>query len=272
MSSEKNIFFHVGLGKTATTFLQYHAFPQIENAQYIQRTRFKKSINIIKNSNAKNILVSREFDQQLEREVKWFSQYYPNTTPIIVFRKHGSWMASQYRRFVKNGFPKNFKGLIDIENGNGYFTIADLDYMAKIEILKKYFTKEPIVLMYTQIASDLEGFLNSIAQPMNAKFNMANINTSRKHTSYNEQQLKGVQAMGKVINIEKKNVFGVKVLDKLRTLFINIIRYSTLYVSKILPKSWFRNEPLINKDELQAIDNFCANDWKKLVELSNQTK
>jgi len=267
MSSDKNIFFHVGLGKTATTFLQYHAFPKIENAQYIQRTKFKKSINIIKNSKATNILVSREFDQQLEREVKWFSNHYPNTTPIIVFRKHGSWMASQYRRFVKNGFPKKFKGLIDLENNEGYFTIEDLDYLAKIEILKKYFTNEPIVLLYTQIASDLEGFLNNIAEPMGAKFDMNKINTTRKHTSYNEQQLKAVQAIGRIINIEKKNVSKFKAINKARTLFINIIRYSTLYVSKVLPKSWFNTKPLVNANELKAIDEYCKDDWEALLKV-----
>ena len=100
-ASEKQIFFHVGTGKTGTTFLQYRVFPKLRNIYYIQRTRYKNVKNIIAESDAQKILISREFDQQLEKEIRWFTHTYPDTTPIIVFRRHDSYIASQYRRFVK---------------------------------------------------------------------------------------------------------------------------------------------------------------------------
>ena len=33
-SSEKEVFFHVGLGKTATTYLQYQFFPKLRGIHY----------------------------------------------------------------------------------------------------------------------------------------------------------------------------------------------------------------------------------------------
>ena len=109
MSDSSEIYFHVGTGKTGSTFLQARIFPLLNGIYYIPTNRYHKIFQEIEKSSSTKILVSREFDQQLEREVKCFSKKYPNTTPIIVFRRHDSYIASQYRRFVKNGFTGNFQ-------------------------------------------------------------------------------------------------------------------------------------------------------------------
>ena len=114
-ASQQEIYFHVGLAKTATTFLQYKVFPNFKNIHYLQRTHYKHFRKSIEQAKADKIFISNEFDRQLEKEADNFSSYYPQAKPIIVLRRHDSWIASQYRRAVKNGNTNSFYEFIDLE-------------------------------------------------------------------------------------------------------------------------------------------------------------
>ena len=46
--NNKKIFFHVGLAKTGSTFLQKNFFPKLKNIKYISTHKYKRCINIIK--------------------------------------------------------------------------------------------------------------------------------------------------------------------------------------------------------------------------------
>ncbi|NPA38061.1 MAG: hypothetical protein GXO47_14555, partial [Chlorobi bacterium] len=96
----KQIFFHTGLSKTASTFLQERVFPLFEGVEYIHRMyRYNRVFDIISGTRKKKILISREFDKQFERELSRFSPKYPDIQVFIVLRRQDSWIASQYRRY-----------------------------------------------------------------------------------------------------------------------------------------------------------------------------
>ena len=65
----KHIFFHVGISKTGSTFLQQRVFPHLKNIQYIPTHKYHQINDEIKKVKNGPILVSREFDRQFEREV-----------------------------------------------------------------------------------------------------------------------------------------------------------------------------------------------------------
>ena len=113
--SNRIIYFHVGLGKTGSTYLQVKFFPKLKGLQYVPTIDYKRYQKVIEKSKANKILVSREFDRQLEDEIKKFAALYPEARIIIVLREHDTWIASQYKRFVKNGFNGSFRKFIDID-------------------------------------------------------------------------------------------------------------------------------------------------------------
>ncbi len=268
-ASKKTIFFHVGTGKTGTTFLQYKIFPKLNGIYYIQRTRYKKVEKIINSTNFNKYLISNEFDQQLEREVKWFSSIFPQTIPIIVFRRHDSYIASQYRRFVKNGFAGKFVNFFDLENDKGFFKKHDLDYCNQIKILEKYFNKKPIVLIYEDLKENKIEFIKTITKILDVSVDFKKLNLNRKHTSYSEKQLKAVFALSKHINIRKRRVFKNNILHLFWRLYLSSIRYPTLYIAKILPKSFFSSTPLIPKNELEKVQEYYKNNWEECLNYYN---
>jgi len=257
----KAVFFHVGTGKTGTTFLQYRVFPKLKNVRYIQRTRYTKAAQIITRSSGTRFLVSREFDQQLKTEVEKFAATFPHARPIIVFRRHDSYIASQYRRFVKNGFNGSFKAFFDLDDDRGYFKKEDLDYRRMLNILEQNFTERPLVFIYEDMKNDPRAFISSMAKSIDAEVDMNDIDLSFKHTSYSEQQLKAIQRLSRAMDMRKRRVFRNPILHLLWRLGLGGLRYSTLFIAKWLPSSWFGNEPLISKQELENVCAAYEQDW-----------
>lgn len=272
MDTDKEIFFHVGTGKTGTTFLQYRAFPKFRGVQYIQRTSYRNAEKIIRASNERRFFISWEMDQQLEDEVAKFSKLFPDTQSIIVFRPHDSYLASQYRRFVKNGFQGSLNDFLDLKNDRGFFKIADMTYMRQIHILEKYFTKKPIVLLYEDLSRDPKAFVARFAEIVGATVDVNQIDYSKKHTSYNEKQLRAMQVMGKRFNMRKRRVFKNGVLHLLWKIGFGALRYGTLYGAKLIPAGRFDPKPLIAQHELEEVKNYFQKDWEETLAYESQQR
>ncbi len=269
-ASDKQIYFHVGLSKTASTYLQERVFPLFENVEYIHRMyRYNKVFDILSETNKKIILISREFDQQFKSELKRFAAQYPDIQVFIVFRRQDSWIASQYRRFFKNGHIIPFTDFFDLKNDKGMFTKKDLDFSNYINTVEKYFTKKPVVLFYDDLRKDPMAFFDYIASIMGVKYDKKKVNLKSKHKSYSEKQLKALKAVSKIISTRKDNV-KYPFLYQFKRFYTNLIRYSTLYVAKILPESWFSSKPLIEPNELKAVKEYYAEDWKAVNEYAKK--
>ncbi|MFC2130098.1 sulfotransferase domain-containing protein [Bacteroidota bacterium] len=269
-NSNKEIFFHVGLGKTATTFLQYKVFPKFKGVYYIQRTKYKKSIQIIQKTNYDKYFVSNEFDRQFEREVTNFAKYYPDAKIIIVLRRHDSWIASQYRRFVKNGFDKPFEQFIDIDNDKGKWKQRDLYYFSKLQMIQELFSVKPLVLFYDELKKEPMSFIDRIVKYMNVTFDETDISLTRKHISYNEKQLKVRRSVNKYFHghvKESKNSF-IKLLQRL--FIIMPTRYIILYFALLVPNRFVKKEPLTSKEYLDKIRNYFDDDWNKCLDFAEK--
>ncbi|MFW5777861.1 MAG: sulfotransferase domain-containing protein [Bacteroidota bacterium] len=264
MNNEKQIFFHVGLGKTGTTYLQYNVFPCFEKISYVQRSNYHNFEYVEKVNSApeKNVLVSREFDHQLEEECKKIHSVFSNAKIIIVFRKHGSWLASQYRRSVKNGYADSFQEYVSLGTKEGVFNHDDMIYFNKIKFLENLFKSKPLVLFYEDMKQDPFTFFDTICKFTGASYKQKNINLHPKHKSYNEQQLKAIRKLnGKIFHHQ----FGYsknKYINQMQRIFRMLPRYTVLYAAKIFPKDCFGEKPLIPFDEIKAIDNYYGEDWK----------
>ena len=261
MDKEKRVYFHVGTGKAASTYLQYRVFPNFFGVHYIQRTRYKKALEIVQSGNHEVYLLSREFDRQLEYEVGRFADKYPNCRPIIVLRRHDSYIASQYRRFVKNGYRKDFKSFFDVHGNTGYFKHKHIDYKRQIEVLEAKFDLPPIVLIYEDLVNDPVRFVQKLAQLLGSTINYEQLNFERYHASYPEKQLKAILKVGRYLNLRNRKLFKNSVLQFLYRFVLAATRYSILLIAKFLPRSWFSKEPLIRLEELNEVHAYFLDDW-----------
>ncbi len=268
--AEKEIFFHVGLGKTASTYLQYKVFPKLKGVHYIQRTRYKKSYAVIKNTNHDKYLVSREFDRQLEREASTFSKHFPGAKPIIILRRQDSWIASQYRRFVKNGRPFSFTTFLDVEQDSGVWKKKELYFMNKIRILEKYFMHKPLVLFHDDLKNDPWAFIDTIANYIGATYDKNDISLNPSHKSYNLKQLIILRKLSRTIGFKRIKVKNNRFLKWLAYRYRWLLCHLVLYMAYLVPYKIKEEDVLIPSEELEKIRKYYADDWQACLQYARE--
>jgi len=259
------VFFHVGLGKVASKYLQHSVFPRFRNIRYIPTTRFYKCIPEIRKGKFPSYLVSREFDNQFASEVERFAAEFPDAHPILLLRRHDDWIASQYRRSAKNGYTAPFHEFIDLEKNNGKFTRESLEFYAKIELLEKLYSQKPLVLIYDDLLKDRQAFLDRIAKFCNATFDKEKIPVKAKHTSYTEKQIRFMQWLSRYIPFKNPDYSKIGFIKFFQRIPVMAYRYSVLYLAIIIPGSWLKQSPLIPPEDLEKIREATREDWEKCL-------
>ncbi|MFO7979282.1 MAG: sulfotransferase [Candidatus Aminicenantes bacterium] len=270
----KKIFFHVGLAKTGTTYLQHKFFPKLKGIQYIQRTKYRdfKYVQIIKKTDYDKYLISNEFDRQLRKEVNNIASVYPHAKIIMVLRRHDSWIASQYKRRIKNGYSFYFKEFIDLENDQGFWKQKDLYFYPMIKMIENKFKSRPLVLFYRDLRNDPYLFLEKIAKFLEATFDKESVDLSPKHRSFNEKQLKIIRKFSRFLfsqNFEYSDKYWV---SKIQRLYRMIPRYFILFISLLVPDFLVEESPLIPKKELEKVRKHYEDDWNKCLEYALKSK
>ena len=265
---KKEIYFHVGLAKTGSTFLQKNFFPYLKNIKYISTHKYKKCIDIINNTNHKSYLISREFDRQLETEVKKILSHYPQTKIIVIFREHGKWISSQFKRLSKNGWHWGFKDFYNNEN-TGYWKNEDMIYSKKIDIINKYSNSKSLILRFEELKSDPHSYLKKITDYTNSSYIKEEISLSVVHKSYSEKQLIFLKSFCKIF---KKNPPKYHSNNKFKHWLLFrpwwLLYHLVMYFSIIIPKKYIVKKPLIDKDYLEKCMMKYKEDWEKVMKLS----
>ncbi len=262
MPSNPEIFFHVGLGKVASTYLQHRFFPKLKNIRYIPTNRYRRCKKLISSLSDNRFLVSREFDRQLERELAWFTETFPSPHVIVIFRRHGSWIASQYRRYVKNGWYWDFDRFIDLDDDAGFWKKSDLLYRPKLEIIEKYTGRKPLVLFYDDLRENPWDFFEKIARFTASNFSKDQISLERVHTSYSEKQLLVLRRFCRRFEKGVPKSYNNKVLHWLLFRPWWAFYHLIMYIATLFPSAWVPTGPLIPPNKLVEIDDLYQADWE----------
>lgn len=263
VSGEKQIFFHVGLAKTASTWLQQKVFPKFRGIYYVKNTHYHHYVSIINQSPHLKYLLSREFDRQLEREASRFAALYPDAYPIIVLRRHDTWISSQYRRRVKNGFGLPFEVFFDLDRDRGYWKQSDLYLFSKLQILEKQFWEKPLVLFYEDLQSDPRAFVDKIARYCGAQYDPSHLSLAPLHPSYADKQLKVLRRLSRHLFSPVQEFSSGRAWRRIQKLSRSLAVYSILYSSSLLPEAWTPKEDLIPKEQLERIRSQYSDDWRQ---------
>lgn len=259
----QEIYFHVGLGKVASTYLQQQVFPKLEGLTYISTHRYKKSKSILPKLQDQKVLVSREFDRQFEEEVRWFTKTYPQARIIMLLRRHDDWIASQYKRHVKNGFTGAFEAFLDLDKDRGFWKQADLRYAPKLKIIEECCEYPPLVLFYDELKQDPGTFLQKLTDYLGVALPQ-NISTKMVHTSYSEKQLKVLRAFTRRYIHDMPTQYQNKIRHWLLYRPVWIFYHLILYVASLFPQAWVPEEPLLAEEAMRKVRETFSGDWEQV--------
>lgn len=271
MTSENlDIIFHVGLEKTATTYLQQSVFPNFKDILYVSKNNFSKVDEIIQENKNKKILISHEFGRRdFQNKIQAFAEKYPQTRPIIVLRRHDLWIASYYKFLVKRGLKDNFRDFFDIENDKGNWKREELFYFPEIQFLEKTFENKPLVLFHHDLKDNPALFIKQIADYSGVN-DMYPVSIKPRHKSYNEKELIIRRWVTQnTIFREFYNVGHIK-RYRMKRLYNRIIRYPTLYIAKMIPGAWVKTHRLIPEQDLHQIRDYYKADWDRCLNYARE--
>jgi len=257
----KELTFHVGLGKTGSSYLQQAFFPKLQGVEYIHTRRFNKFEEGLDRAPDGKYFLSREFDQQLESESVRISNYDKDAKIIVVFRPQAPWIGSQYKRFAKNGMHETFDEFFNIDNDHGLWTQDELYWLKKIGIIEKYFTQKPLVLFQEDLKEKPYKFFDDIANYIGARYNKDEISIEPIHKARTDKQLKMMRKFGtrffKKNQVLSKNYFINRLQSRLRQLKTLAVIFSSVF----FPDSYFDDIELVPKEQLKKIAEHYADDY-----------
>lgn len=262
--SDKEIYFHVGLGKTGSTYLQTRLFPKLRGIRYIPPQHYRASKRIIRSSTHTKFLVSREFDRQLLRELDWFLSDFPETRIIIVFRRHDEWIASHYRRYVKNGWSGRFDQFIDLQQDSGLWKLKELTFGVMIDGIKKRASKS-LMLIHDDLENRHDAFFQQIRKFTGTTLHKEKVSLSKVHTSFSDKQLITLRKVCRIFGLPQARQYNDRFKNWLFFRPLWFLYHLILYGSALLPAG---KEKLIDPIYLNIIREHFKKDWEKVVERS----
>ena len=143
---EKEIFIHVGMPKSSSTFLQHNFFNKLEDVYFAFDDELTKLFSKIASKNSmlidtslerdiikkflltigkKKIVISSEglvggmFDsfKYFENISRLMKEIFPNAKIILILRRQDSIIESLYKQFLHEGNSKTFNGFFYISYG-----------------------------------------------------------------------------------------------------------------------------------------------------------
>ena len=260
--SEFQVYFHVGLGKAASTYLQHRVFPILQNIRYIPRDRYRGYQGLIERTQDTRYLVSREAAYRLQQRVDEFAAFKPDARVILVLRRHDRWIASHYRRYLKNGGSLDFEHYLDLDsNQPRIWGAQQVRFMAMIEAIEQRFSSRPLVLFHEDLQTDPFALIDQLCAFTGAHYQREQVNLSIVHSSWSDKQLKLARLVGKQLFDPVPRAATNPTVHRVRRRLHLWACYGILGVAQMVPAKWVNPAPLINPESLSRVREIFANDW-----------
>ena len=260
---EKNVTFHIGLGKTGSTYLQHKFFPKLKGVEYIPSSKYRRVFDLLEKRSEGNYFVSREFDHQLRRECTKIARHYPDAKIIMVLRPPASWIASQYRRFAKNGTHETFREFFDVENDTGRWKRQELCFSEHITFLEETFRTKPLVLFHDELKYAPHIFMKKISAYAGAEYDENDISLAPVHQSHSEKRLKMMRKYGHKFLPREQHYSNNYLLHKLQWRWKQIKVHTLMMSSVFFQNSHFADVEVIPEDQLEKITEFFKEDYER---------
>lgn len=269
--SDTEIYFHVGVERTGTKYLQKSIFPSYQSLHFINKDRYHQAKEIILKKEHKRYLVSMELNlnSHFEVEVNDFLSAFPQARIIMVMRPLSGWLVSHYKRIIKNGFNIRFDELWNTRK-DSVFEPEEIKYMPKIDLLESRTLNKPLYLIHDDLRKNPLVFLKKLSDYVGEDFEESTVSLKPVHTSYKTRQLKALRWVMKYLHISRSRPYSSDLRNRLYRIRVDFIRYLVMYIARLLPASVFPDKPLVSEQQKKEIQKYYLKDWEEVLNFINK--
>jgi len=266
MKEEYRTFFHLGLPKVASTYLQKDIFPHLNNATFFRKHKFLKYQTIKNKPIASNLIFSSEKDKGLEEALDDILRHHPEARVIYVVRTHEEWILSRYKYHIRKFGSIPFEDYIDIDSNNGFWKTEQLLFSKKIEYIIDHCKHPPLILNYDLLRSSPALFVKKISNYTGCSLDpSAKINVVR-NKSFTEKQLLLLRKFNRMYKYQEKKT-KCHVYNRLHYRYRQYLLHIMAFIFRFFPAA-FAKGTLVGKDELTRIREFYKADWDLCLKYS----
>jgi len=272
-AKDKNIFFHVGLPKTGSTFLQRNVFPKFNGIRFIKKHDFKHRDRIIEQSTHDKILMSIEINPDVQsglEKLQDVSQKYPHTHTIIVLRQQGSWLKSKYKYYLRKHGTRSFDRYFDI-NGTGILEPKNLLFYPKIKLLEYLFEPTPLVIFQEELKQNPYATIDMLADYMGVTCDKNDIRIQTVKKSYTPKQLKNVRRFNRWYQYDHSHITS-KTKKFLYKKFSGLLLHSIAFMGSIIPDKQEDKETLIPHKKIEEVNEAYRGDWERCLDYARSQR
>ncbi|MEA3476629.1 MAG: sulfotransferase [Bacteroidota bacterium] len=272
MNQEFDIYFHIGLPKVASTFLQREIFPNLISIEFHPKHKFYEFKRLKGLDLKKKHLFSFEKFRGLEEAVEEIIEYFPEAKFIFLVRRQDQWILSKYKYYIRKHGWKDFEDYFDIENNKGVLRREDLFFSDKIKHIERLSNSKPLVLTYDLLKANPDLFFQRITQ-----YTGTNISSKARQKrilkkAFSEKQLIFLRSFNRIYRYKEV---------KTQYRFLNILHYRhrqhllhvVAFFCQFFPDFLIGQRTLI--DDMSIFNNirsYYKEDWKYCIEYSKFMK
>lgn len=260
MSEKPRTFFHLGLPKTGSTYLQIMVFPYLSRLRYFPKKYHRKFQKCRKKYPTENLLFSVEEDTLLRARMEQLAAYDPEIRIILVFRRHDSWVASKYKYFIRKHGYAHFEEFLTLDHQNAVGGAEGLFYQTKIRWAEELFTQPPLVLIFDDLKTHPERFMQTLTRFTESHLPDTAPIQRRVKPAFGEKQLKWLRRYNRVVKYQKAKT-SFKLWNKIHLKASQLGLHTVANLARLAPESWTAEDVLIPEGMLEEVRERYADDW-----------
>lgn len=267
-SNNPEVYFHLGLPKTASTYLQALVFPRLQGIAYFRKKYFNQFAEIIEQGEKDRYLFSCEFDKELGLKLELIAQNYPQAHILLVFRRQDQWISSKYKYYLRKHGHKSFTEFVDVAGTAGEWGRVDLLYRPKIEKVLELFEHPPLVLNFADLKQDQAAFTQRLTDYLGCTLPPFRNRVVKK--AFNLRQLLVVRQLNRRYRYHKLQSPS-RFRNRLHYRYREYLLHTVAFFAQFWPASP-DPEQLIPSQALTHIREAFADDWAYVEAFSSGMK
>jgi hypothetical protein len=267
---DKRIILHIGMHKTASSYMQANIFPKLNDTLFIYgASKFIKQWNEQVHNSNNHLLISHEclsgipwdkngllgidgshdWLKSFEKNINTLRLLFPDAVIIVFFRKHGDLLTSLHKQYIHEGGILN---LSDFYGQDKLLQPKDLSFKYRIDLLNKLF--ENVYFL------DFEDFKNIGDQYLKMFFQnefSLDLESGKKSKSIENRGVSG----NKLEALRKVNRYYNKFPEKLKKI-LRGLGLSPRFIFQSRLRFWKAEDSKTRLKSRKEINKYFNDDWK----------